>query len=139
MTRHDDFLAGVPEQFDVWMSHGDQVSRVSDDLLPLAETATCPIAAVKHRSLPVFGVQFHPEVTHTPLGSHMLHNFVTAVCGCTGTWKLGDFAKQSIEQMRERIGKRPRDLRPVGRRRFGGDGGAALSGDRPAAFVHPGR
>src|SRR3954468_1183748 len=105
VTRADDFLAGVPEQFDVWMSHGDQVARVSDDFIPLAGTATCPIAAVKHRSLPVFGVQFHPEVTHTPLGSHMLHNFVTAVCGCSGTWKLGDFAKESIRQMKERIGK----------------------------------
>jgi len=99
-----DLLAGVPESFDVWMSHGDQVSRVSDDFVPLARTKTCPIAAVKHKSLPVFGVQFHPEVTHTPLGSHILHNFLTAVCGCSGTWKLGDFAKQSISQMRERIG-----------------------------------
>jgi GMP synthase (glutamine-hydrolysing) len=105
VIRADDFLAGVPEQFDVWMSHGDQVARVSDEFVPLAGTATCPIAVVKHRSLPVFGVQFHPEVTHTPLGSHLLHNFVTAVCGCTGTWRLGDLAKQSIAQMRERIGK----------------------------------
>jgi GMP synthase (glutamine-hydrolysing) len=105
VTRPDDFLAGVPEQFDVWMSHGDQVSRVSDDFIPLAGTTTCPIAVVRHRSLPVIGVQFHPEVTHTPLGSHLLHNFLTAVCGCRGTWKLGDFAKQSISQMRERIGR----------------------------------
>jgi GMP synthase (glutamine-hydrolysing) len=105
VTRADDFLAGVPEQFDVWMSHGDQVSRVSDDFIPLAGTKTCPIAAVRHKSLPVICVQFHPEVTHTPLGSHLLHNFLTAVCGCTGTWKLGDFAKQSITQMRERIGR----------------------------------
>ena len=104
VTQPGDLLAGVPEQFDVWMSHGDQVSRVSDDFIPLAKTATCPIAAVKHKSLPVFGVQFHPEVTHTPLGSHMLHNFLTAVCGCTGTWKLGDFAKETIAQMRQRIG-----------------------------------
>jgi GMP synthase (glutamine-hydrolysing) len=104
VTLAADLLAGVPENFDVWMSHGDQVSRVSDDFVPLAATATCPIAAVKHKSLPVFGVQFHPEVTHTPLGSHILHNFLTAVCGCTGTWKLGDFAKQSIAQMRQRIG-----------------------------------
>src|SRR5437868_7741505 len=51
-----------------------------------------------------YGMQLHPEVTHTPLGSHMLHNFLTAVCGCTGTWKLGDFAKQSVAQMRKRIG-----------------------------------
>jgi GMP synthase (glutamine-hydrolysing) len=105
VTQGGDLLAGVPESFDVWMSHGDQVSRVSDDFIPLAKTATCPIAAVKHKSLPVFGVQFHPEVTHTPLGSHILHNFVTAVCGCSGTWKLGDFAKQSIDQMRKRISK----------------------------------
>jgi GMP synthase (glutamine-hydrolysing) len=105
VTRSEGLLAGVPEHFDVWMSHGDQVARVSDDWLPLAKTATCPIAAVKHNKLPVFGVQFHPEVTHTPLGSHMLHNFLTAVCGCTGTWKLGDFAKESIAQMRQRIGK----------------------------------
>jgi len=104
VTQPADLLAGVPEQFDVWMSHGDQVEIVSDDFLPLARTKTCPIAAVKHRSLPVFGVQFHPEVTHTPLGSHMLHNFLTAVCGCSGTWRLGDFAREAIIQMRERIG-----------------------------------
>ncbi len=105
VTRAEGLLAGVPEHFDVWMSHGDQVARVSDDWMPLAKTATCPIAAVKHKKLPFFGVQFHPEVTHTPLGSHMLHNFLTAVCGCTGTWKLGDFAKESIAKMRQRIGK----------------------------------
>ena len=52
------------------MSHGDQVTEVSDDFLPLAATDTCPIAAVKHRSLPLYGLQFHPEVTHTPQGTH---------------------------------------------------------------------
>ncbi len=105
VTRAEGLLAGVPEHFDVWMSHGDQVTRVSDDFESLAKTSTCPIAAVKHKSLPVFGLQFHPEVTHTPLGSHMLHNFLTAVCGCTGTWKLGDFARETIAQMKDRIGK----------------------------------
>ena len=104
VQKHDDLFAGVTEQIDVWMSHGDQVSRVSDDFLSLARTATCPIAAVRHKRLPVFGVQFHPEVTHTPLGGTMLHNFLMTVCGCTGTWRLGDFAKETIEQMRRRIG-----------------------------------
>ena len=104
VTRAEGLLAGVPEHFDVWMSHGDQVTRVSDDFVSLAKTSTCPIAAVKHKSLPVFGLQFHPEVTHTPLGSHMLHNFLTAVCGCTGTWKLGDFARETIGQLKQRIG-----------------------------------
>ena len=99
-----EIFAGVAEHFDVWMSHGDQVESVSDDFISLAHTATCPIAAVKHRSLPVFGLQFHPEVTHTPLGGTMLHNFLTTVCGCSGTWRLGDFAKEAIAKMRERIG-----------------------------------
>ena len=105
LTQPSDLFAGVSDHFDVWMSHGDQVTRVSDDFLSLAKTANCPIAAVKHKSLPVFGVQFHPEVTHTPIGSHLLHNFLMTVCGCSGTWKLGDFAKESIARMRERIGR----------------------------------
>ncbi|MEX2173954.1 MAG: glutamine-hydrolyzing GMP synthase [Pirellulaceae bacterium] len=104
VTRAEGLLAGVPEHFDVWMSHGDQVKSVSDDFLSLAKTATCPIAAVKHKTLPVFGLQFHPEVTHTPLGSHMLHNFLTRICGCAGTWKLGDFARETIAQLQARIG-----------------------------------
>src|SRR5688500_17789892 len=61
VTLPEGLLAGVPENFDVWMSHGDQVTSVSDDFVSLAKTATCPIAAVKHRTLPVFGLQFHPE------------------------------------------------------------------------------
>ena len=99
-----EIFAGVTDHFDVWMSHGDQVARVSDDFVPLAHTATCPIAAVKHKRLPVYGLQFHPEVTHTPLGGTMLHNFLTTVCKCSGTWRLGDFAREAIAQMRERIG-----------------------------------
>ena len=101
---HDNGLfAGVPPEMQVWMSHGDQVSHVSADFLPLAETHTCPIAAVRHRSRPVYGLQFHPEVTHTPLGSAILKNFLTGVCACRGTWKLGDFAEESIRAIRERV------------------------------------
>ncbi|HPM83576.1 MAG TPA: glutamine-hydrolyzing GMP synthase, partial [Candidatus Anammoximicrobium sp.] len=88
----------------VWMSHGDQVFRVSDDFVPLACTDTCPIAAVRHRTLQVYGLQFHPEVTHTPQGSTILHNFLRIVCGCEGTWRLGDFARETIEQIRRRVG-----------------------------------
>ena len=105
ITSHEDLFAGVPDQIDVWMSHGDQVTGVSDDFVPLAKTGTCPIAAVKHRALPIYCLQFHPEVTHTLMGGMMLHNFVTNVCGCTGTWRLGDFARETIAKMQERIGK----------------------------------
>jgi len=100
----DGLFSGIPEQIQVWMSHGDQVAQISDDFLPLAATDTCPFAAVKHRRLPIYGLQFHPEVTHTPLGSRMLGNFLSRVCKCSGTWKLGDFARETIEAVRRRVG-----------------------------------
>ena len=104
LASHADLFAGLPNEMTVWMSHGDQVTSVSDDFVPLASTDTCPIAAVKHRTLPVYGLQFHPEVTHTPLGAAVLANFL-AVCRCSGTWKLGGFAEQAIDSIRERVGK----------------------------------
>lgn len=103
-TAADPLLAGVPRQTEVWMSHGDQVTNVSDEFEPLARTATCPITAVKHKRLPIYGLQFHPEVTHTPPGKAILANFVKNVCGCRGTWKLGDFAEQTISELRQRVG-----------------------------------
>jgi GMP synthase (glutamine-hydrolysing) len=107
ITRDDDaLLAGLPKHTQVWMSHGDQVTQVSQDFEPLAATATCSIAAVKHKTLPVYGVQFHPEVTHTPQGREILANFLRRVCHTTGAWQLGDFAEQSIEAIRRRVGNR---------------------------------
>lgn len=95
---------GVPEEIDVWMSHGDQVTSVSEQFVPLATTGTCPIAAVKHRDLPVYGLQFHPEVTHTPEGSKVLGNFVKDVCGCSGLWTMGNFAEESIKRIKSQVG-----------------------------------
>jgi GMP synthase (glutamine-hydrolysing) len=106
VVSHADLFAGVADQSEVWMSHGDQVSRVSSDFVPLARTGTCPIAAVKHKRLPIFGLQFHPEVTHTPRGTKILANFVTTVCGCAGTWRLGEFAEETIARVREQVGDR---------------------------------
>jgi len=97
-------FSGVPTSTDVWMSHGDQVATISDDFIPLAKTATCPLAAVRHKTLPVFGLQFHPEVTHTPAGSEILANFLRHECGCTGTWRLEDFAELAIESIRHQVG-----------------------------------
>lgn len=97
-------LDGLPDSMDVWMSHGDQVSEVSSEFLPLAATANCTYAAVRHTRLPVFGLQFHPEVTHTPLGGTILHNFLYTVCGCQGEWHLADFAHLTIERLRAEIG-----------------------------------
>jgi GMP synthase (glutamine-hydrolysing) len=105
ILQANSLLEGMPERIEVWMSHGDQVAEVSDDFEPLAKTATCPFAAVKHRTLPIYGLQFHPEVTHTPLGGQILSNFLRHVCRCAGTWKLGDFAEQTVNEVRRRVGK----------------------------------
>ena len=100
----DGLFAGVPEETVVWMSHGDQVQAVNGDFVPLAHTDTCPVAAVRHRSRPVFGLQFHPEVSHTPYGSRILRNFLYDVCGCQGLWQLKSFLEQTTAELRQRIG-----------------------------------
>lgn len=106
ITAPDPLFAGIPDQMDVWMSHGDQVASVSNDFMPLAKTSTCPIAAVKHRRLPIYGIQFHPEVTHTAWGALVLANFLHVVCRCAGSWNMEDFAASTIERLREEIGDR---------------------------------
>ena len=100
----DGLFAGVPEETVVWMSHGDQVQSVKGDFVPLAATEMCPIAAVRHRSRPVFGLQFHPEVSHTPYGSRILRNFLYDVCGCRGLWQMTSFIDSSVAELRQRIG-----------------------------------
>lgn len=106
VTANDPLFDGIPEQSQVWMSHGDQVTKVAGGFRPLAATDTCPIAAVRHESLPVYGLQFHPEVTHTPIGKQLLSNFLREVCGCSGSWQLADFADEAVNEIRTRVGKR---------------------------------
>lgn len=100
----ESLFAGFPHEIDVWMSHGDQVSNLSDNFETLAGTATCPFAAVRHKTLPIFGLQFHPEVTHTSLGGTLIHNFLYNIAGCEGLWHLGDFAAESIQLIRQKVG-----------------------------------
>ncbi len=97
-------LADVPQHTTVWMSHGDQVADLSDQLVPLATTPTCPFAAVRHKDRPFYGVQFHPEVTHTPHGINILHNFLYEICGCRNTWRMADFMQLQIEKIRDQVG-----------------------------------
>jgi GMP synthase (glutamine-hydrolysing) len=105
VTESNGLFAGVPSETVVWMSHGDQVQSVTKEFVPLAATETCPVAAVKHHSRPVYGLQFHPEVSHTPAGALILRNFLYEVCGCHGLWKIGSFLEQTVESLRQRIGK----------------------------------
>jgi GMP synthase (glutamine-hydrolysing) len=97
-------LAHLPAEISVWMSHGDCVTAVDGDFESLASTASCPIAAVRHRTRPVFGVQFHPEVTHTPNGSQIIRNFLYDVCGCRGDWRVENVIETAVAAVREQVG-----------------------------------
>lgn len=95
---------GVPEETTVWMSHGDQVQAVDSSFVSLAATETCPVAAVRHRQRPIYGLQFHPEVSHTPYGARILRNFLYEICGCTGQWQLKSFVERTVAELQERVG-----------------------------------
>lgn len=99
-----DLMRGVPEYTTAWMSHGDQVNSLSDDFIPIATTPTCPYAAVKHKTKPFYGVQFHPEVTHTPHGTDILTNFLFQACKCNGSWKMADYLEYESKAIKERVG-----------------------------------
>jgi GMP synthase (glutamine-hydrolysing) len=103
-------LRNVPPETTVWMSHGDQVRDLSADFVPLAATPTCPIAAVRHRTRPFYGVQFHPEVTHTPHGNEIFVNFLYAICGCSGLWRMGSFIDAVVSEVRATVGPEERAI-----------------------------
>jgi len=99
-----DLFANLPDSITAWASHGDQIGESSSDFLKLATTDTCPFAAVRHKEKPFFGVQFHPEVSHTPKGPHILKNFLYDICGCDGDWKMSDFVSETTEAVRSQVG-----------------------------------
>jgi GMP synthase (glutamine-hydrolysing) len=104
ITREHPLVRGLPQDTTVWMSHGDQVHDLPADFESLAATDTCPYAAARHTTLPFYGVQFHPEVTHTPRGEQLFRNFIYDICHCRGNWTMGNFVEQAVENIREQLG-----------------------------------
>ena len=91
------------KKINVWMSHGDQVQDLPDDFNLTASTATAPIAAMEHKDLPIYGIQFHPEVTHTDNGQKILENFIFNVCKSNTDWKMHDLISQRIKEIKEQV------------------------------------
>jgi GMP synthase (glutamine-hydrolysing) len=89
---------------DVWMSHGDKVVELPEGFELIAETDSCPIAGMAHREKPWFGIQFHPEVTHTLQGKRIFEHFVQEICGCEVLWTPANIVQDAIERVRATVG-----------------------------------
>jgi GMP synthase (glutamine-hydrolysing) len=104
IVADDPLVRGLGTETTVWMSHGDQVFDLPPEFVPLATTPTCPFAAAKHKTRQFYGVQFHPEVTHTPHGDQIFHNFLYDICGCDGSWTMGNFVDRAVAKIRGQVG-----------------------------------
>ncbi len=93
------------EPFEVWMSHGDRIEGLPPDFVSIASTDSTPFAAMAHKSKPIFGLQFHPEVAHTPRGIKILEAFLFDICGLTPSWTMGSFLESQVQKIRADVPK----------------------------------
>lgn len=94
------FWKGMESSLDVWMSHGDHIERVQEPLVQIGDSEHGIVSAVAHQTRPIYGVQFHPEVTHTPRGGDILRNFAFEICGAKGGWSMASFIDDTIAEVR---------------------------------------
>ncbi|EAP94360.1 glutamine-hydrolyzing GMP synthase [Vibrio splendidus] len=104
VTGESALFADLETTQDVWMSHGDKVVEIPTDFTKIAETDTCPYAAMANEDKKYYGVQFHPEVTHTKNGLKMLENFVLNACGCEGLWTSASIIEDAVARIKEQVG-----------------------------------
>jgi len=100
-----DLFQGLPQKIQVWMSHGDKVLTLPSGFKVLARTENSPYAAMANRERSLYGLQFHPEVVHTPRGKTILSNFLFNICKCKRTWTMESFLDKSMEDIRRRVCK----------------------------------
>ena len=103
-TENSVLQKNLPKKSICWMSHFDRIAEAAPGFEVSASTADCPIAATQNVSKNLYAIQFHPEVLHTENGTKMIYNFVREVCGCAGTWRMDSFVKESIEEIRNKVG-----------------------------------
>jgi GMP synthase (glutamine-hydrolysing) len=102
--QFDDLFHGLAPLETVWMSHGDQVEVLPPGFEVIGGSDACPVGAIRHAGRHLFGVQFHPEVEHTPHGRQVLKNFLFRICGLTGLWTMHSFIEAATRAMREQVG-----------------------------------
>ena len=104
IKRPTGVFEGIAKKTQCWMSHGDSIQRLPGGFTISASTKNTKVAAAAHRTRRLMGVQFHPEVAHTPLGKRMLRNFLFGICGCKRSWSMKSFAKDAIKDIRQTVG-----------------------------------
>ncbi len=103
--QDDQLFSNIDEGSQVWMSHGDTITQLPEQFELLASTGNIPVAAYKLKNRAVYGIQFHPEVTHSLQGKQLLENFVLHIANCQQDWSPASFVEQSIQELRDKIGK----------------------------------
>lgn len=107
VVHQDPLLSNISDdknQSQVWMSHGDKVARLAEGFRVTSSTPSCPFASASDEARKFYGVQFHPEVTHTAKGEQLISNFVHIICGCANLWNAENIIELRIEQLRKQIG-----------------------------------
>jgi GMP synthase (glutamine-hydrolysing) len=102
--RRSELFRGLPAELDVWNSHGDKITKLPDGFRALGKTENSPNAVIGDVHRRIYGLQFHPEVAHTPRGKAILENFVHRICGCKSEWTMGSFIERTCAQIHEEVG-----------------------------------
>ncbi len=105
ITREDGLFAGIDREQPVWMSHGDSITRIPEGFTATAQTDSTPYAGLAAPARNLFGIQFHPEVVHTPRGRDVLRNFVTGIAGIAPAWTSANFIDTTVAEIRERVNR----------------------------------
>jgi GMP synthase (glutamine-hydrolysing) len=106
VTADSALFRDTPRSQQVWASHGDRILAAPSGFEVMASSTSAPISAFEHRERRCFGIQFHPEVTHSEAGGQILRNFLFDIAGCKPTWNLGDFRRRKVEEIRQQVGDR---------------------------------
>jgi GMP synthase (glutamine-hydrolysing) len=105
IQKKDKIFKNIPPKLKVWMSHGDRVKKLPSDFITLGHTKSTAYGAIKHKTLPIYGLQFHPEVSHSQMGNKIISNFLFGICKCKGNWNMESFIKASREEISQKVGK----------------------------------